>query len=231
MGSRRERGRDEKRDERRDAKESREESRRKEALKEARRDSRDERDAAGRLDQPQEKRARVLPRIDLDSEGFGVASEKFARYMGTANFLILMSGFIIIYVVVNMTPLKFDEYPFVFLTLLLSLQASYAAPLILLAQNRQDDRDRVAIEQDRSRDERNLADTEFLTREVASLRLAMRETATRDFVRSELRSLLEEMEERGMLASPEDDEEEAGGRAERSKNERKPRRKDASGGA
>ena len=167
MGSRRERGRDEKRDERRDAKESREESRRKEALKEARRDSRDERDAAGRLDQPQEKRARVLPRIDLDSEGFGVASEKFARYMGTANFLILMSGFIIIYVVVNMTPLKFDEYPFVFLTLLLSLQASYAAPLILLAQNRQDDRDRVAIEQDRSRDERNLADTEFLTREVA----------------------------------------------------------------
>ena len=210
VGSRRERGRDEKRDERRDAKESREESRRKEALKEARRDSRDERDAAGRLDQPQEKRARVLPRIDLDSEGFGVASEKFARYMGTANFLILMSGFIIIYVVVNMTPLKFDEYPFVFLTLLLSLQASYAAPLILLAQNRQDDRDRVAIEQDRSRDERNLADTEFLTREVASLRLAMRETATRDFVRSELRSLLEEMEERGMLAMPDAEDDDAG---------------------
>ena len=227
VGSRRERGRDEKRDERRDAKESREESRRKEALKEARRDSRDERDAAGRLDQPQEKRARVLPRIDLDSEGFGVASEKFARYMGTANFLILMSGFIIIYVVVNMTPLKFDEYPFVFLTLLLSLQASYAAPLILLAQNRQDDRDRVAIEQDRSRDERNLADTEFLTREVASLRLAMRETATRDFVRSELRSLLEEMEERGMLAMPDAEDDDAGSSKQEKKAAKKQARKDA----
>lgn len=161
----------------------------------------DRRDDGPRLDQPQEKRARVIPRFNMDSEGFGVASEKFARYMGTANFLIWMSGFIIIYVVVNLTPLKFDEYPFVFLTLLLSLQASYAAPLILLAQNRQDDRDRVAIEQDRSRDERNLADTEFLTREVASLRLALRETATRDFVRSELRSLLDEMEDRGMLTT------------------------------
>ncbi len=85
----------------------------------------------------------------------------------------------------------FDEFPFIFLTLMLSLQASYAAPLILLAQNRQADRDRVALEQDRSRDERNLADTEFLTREVASLRLALREQATRDFVRSELRDLLE----------------------------------------
>ena len=81
---------------------------------------------------------------------------------------------------------------------MLSLQASYAAPLILLAQNRQADRDRVALEQDRARDERNLADTEFLTREVAALRIAMRESATRDFVRSELRSLLDEFEERGL---------------------------------
>jgi uncharacterized membrane protein len=84
------------------------------------------------------------------------------------------------------------------LTLILSLQASYAAPLILLAQNRQADRDRVTLEQDRARDERNLADTEFLTREVAALRIVLRDTATRDFVRSELRQLLEEMEERGM---------------------------------
>ena len=82
---------------------------------------------------------------------------------------------------------------------MLSLQASYAAPLILLAQNRQADRDRVALEQDRARDERNLADTEFLTREVASLRLALREQATRDFVRSELRRLLEELEERAIV--------------------------------
>ena len=82
-----------------------------------------------------------------------------------------------------------------------STQASYAAPLILLAQNRQADRDRVALEQDRSRDERNLSDTEFLTREVASLRLALRETATRDFVRSELRALLDEMEDRGLTVT------------------------------
>jgi uncharacterized membrane protein len=80
------------------------------------------------------------------------------------------------------------------LTLLLSLQASYAAPLILLAQNRQDDRDRVSMEQDRQRAERNLADTEYLAREVVALRLAMKDVATKDFIRSELRSLLEEMD-------------------------------------
>ena len=100
--------------------------------------------------------------------------------------------------VVAPSGLRFDEFPFIFLTLMLSLQATYAAPLILLAQNRQADRDRVGLEQDRARDERNLADTEFLTREVASLRIALREQATRDFVRSELRSLLEEFDERGL---------------------------------
>ncbi len=76
------------------------------------------------------------------------------------------------------------------------MQASYAAPLILLAQNRQDDRDRVALEQDRQRAERSLADTEYLAREIASLRIALGEVATRDFVRSELRNLLEELAER-----------------------------------
>ena len=80
------------------------------------------------------------------------------------------------------------------LTLILSLQASYAAPLILLAQNRQDDRDRVQIEQDRQRAERNLADTEYLAREVVALRLAMRDMATKDFIRAELRALLEELD-------------------------------------
>jgi len=86
---------------------------------------------------------------------------------------------------------------------MLSLQASYAAPLILLAQNRQTDRDRVALEQDRASYERNLADTEFLTREVASLRIALRDMATRDYLRSELRSLLDEMEQRGIQLSAE----------------------------
>jgi uncharacterized membrane protein len=91
---------------------------------------------------------------------------------------------------------RFDSQAlgFTVLTLVLSLQASYAAPLILLAQNRQDDRDRVQIEQDRQRAERNLADTEYLAREVVALRLAMKDVATKDFIRAELRALLEEMD-------------------------------------
>jgi uncharacterized membrane protein len=103
-------------------------------------------------------------------------------------------------------PLQFDpkSLNYTLLTLILSLQASYAAPLILLAQNRQDDRDRVQFEQDRQRAERNLADTEYLAREVAALRIAMREVATRDFLRSELRGLLEELDSR-QLADPEQD--------------------------
>lgn len=92
--------------------------------------------------------------------------------------------------------LRFDEYPFIFLTLVLSLQASYAAPLILLAQNRQDDRDRVNLEQDRKQNERSIADTEYLTREVAALRMGLGEVATRDWIRSELQDLTKELEER-----------------------------------
>jgi uncharacterized membrane protein len=154
-----------------------------------------------RLDQPRETRRVLLPRPTLSQETFGRWSETFARFMGTARFLMAMSVVVVFWVVWNVATsngLRFDEYPFIFLTLMLSLQASYAAPLILLAQNRQADRDRVGLEQDRARDERNLADTEFLTREVAALRLAMGDAATRDFVRSELRSLLDELEERGL---------------------------------
>jgi uncharacterized membrane protein len=84
---------------------------------------------------------------------------------------------------------------FTLLTLILSMQASYAAPLILLAQNRQDDRDRVKFEQDRQRSERNLADTEYLAREVVALRLAMEEMATKEFVKDELRDLMRELVE------------------------------------
>jgi uncharacterized membrane protein len=91
--------------------------------------------------------------------------------------------------------LRFDDYPFIFLTLMLSLQASYAAPLILLAQNRQEVRDRVINEQDRQANARAHADMEFLAREVASLRMALGEVATRDFLRSELRNLVEELGE------------------------------------
>ena len=137
----------------------------------------------------------------MDPDTFGRFAEKFARYMGTARFLVYMTIFVAVWVTVNVVGIfgyKWDIYPFIFLTLLLSLQASYAAPLILLAQNRQTDRDRVALEQDRASNERNLADTEFLTREVASLRIALRDMATRDFLRSEMRSQLDEMEQRGM---------------------------------
>ena len=157
-----------------------------------------------RIDQPRETRPSLWRRPSgLTNEAFGIIAEKFARFMGTPQFLIGMTVFVLVWLAWNtFTPaeLQFDprELNYTLLTLILSLQASYAAPLILLAQNRQDDRDRVAFEQDRIQAERNLADTEFLTREVASLRLALREQATRDFVRSELRSLLDEMEERGL---------------------------------
>ncbi|MDR0432906.1 MAG: DUF1003 domain-containing protein [Bifidobacteriaceae bacterium] len=151
---------------------------------------------ADRLDQPKASRRRVWrrPRRDV----FGVGAEGIARFMGTPHFLIYMTMFCLIWLAWNtLAPvhLRFDSAAngFTALTLMLSLQASYAAPLILLAQNRQDDRDRVAFGQDRVTAERNLADTEYLAREVAALRLAMADVATRDFVRSELRDLLEEL--------------------------------------
>jgi len=161
-----------------------------------------ERERRARIDQPREGGRRLTMPSSFTEETFGVASEKFARYMGTPYFLIGMTIVVLIWVAWNVfapSSMRFDTYPFIFLTLMLSLQASYAAPLILLAQNRQADRDRFALEQDRSRDERNLADTEFLTREVAALRIALRDQATRDFVRSELRDLLDEMEQRGLV--------------------------------
>ena len=143
-----------------------------------------------------ELKSRLLPNLTSDPDLFGRFAERFARYMGTANFLLYMTIFVVVWIALNVVGLfglKWDPYPFILLNLFFSTQASYAAPLILLAQNRQDDRDRVQIEQDRSRNERNLADTEYLTREVAALRISLREVATRDFVRSELRSLLEEL--------------------------------------
>ncbi len=177
-----------------------------------------------RLDQPQEFRRRpFLTAPNLSQERFGAWSESFARTMGTAQFIIWMTVFVIAWLAWNTfapEALQFDPRAlnYTLLTLLLSLQASYAAPLILLAQNRQADRDRVALEQDRARDERNLADTEFLTREVAALRIALRESATRDFVRSELRQLLEELEERGLAGpAPEEAAEAAASRKKRPK--------------
>ncbi|MFF2301212.1 DUF1003 domain-containing protein [Streptomyces sp. NPDC058128] len=150
-----------------------------------------------RLDLPRERRPKFLP--EYDPEAFGRLSERIARFLGTGRFLVWMTLTIIVWVVWNIFapgPLKFDEYPFIFLTLALSLQASYAAPLILLAQNRQDDRDRVNLEQDRKQNERSIADTEYLTREIAALRMGLGEVATRDWIRSELQDLIRELEER-----------------------------------
>ncbi|MFI8904439.1 DUF1003 domain-containing protein [Streptomyces albidoflavus] len=154
-----------------------------------------------RLDVPRAPRRRVLPEYDPDA--FGRLSERIARFLGTGRFIVWMTVIIILWVVWNVSApesLRFDTYPFIFLTLALSLQASYAAPLILLAQNRQDDRDKVNLEQDRKQNERSIADTEFLSREVAALRQNLGEVATRDWIRSELQDLLRELDERGRPA-------------------------------
>ena len=123
-----------------------------------------------RLDQPREVRRALVPTPTYDPEAFGRFSERIARFIGTGRFLVYMTVFVIVWIAWNAVDrrLQFDSYPFIFLTLMLSLQASYAAPLILLAQNRQADRDRVQYEQDRARAERNIADTDYLTRELAS---------------------------------------------------------------
>ena len=153
-----------------------------------------------RLDRPKGDQRRFGRRRPKDSDRFGAVSEGIARFLGTPRFLVYLTVFCIVWLLWNSfapANLRFDSAAngFTALTLMLSLQASYAAPLILLAQNRQDDRDRVSAEQDRQRAERSLADTEYLAREVASLRQAINETATRDFVRSELRALLEELQQ------------------------------------
>lgn len=156
---------------------------------------------ADNLDTPVERKHWFrIPKINLESERVARGAESIARFSGTAQFLVYLTLFVGVWIAWNtLAPAEwqFDkmELGFTALTLMLSLQASYAAPLILLAQNRQDDRDRVQAEQDRQRAERNLTDTEYLTREIAGLRLALQDVATRDFVRSELRAVLLELRE------------------------------------
>lgn len=161
-------------------------------------------------------------------DAFGRMTEGFARYMGTPQFLMWMTLFCALWIGWNtLAPeeMQFDprSLNYTLLTLMLSLQASYAAPLLLLAQNRQDDRDRVVAKEDRNRDQQNLEETEYLTREIASLRIAMRDVATRDFVRSELRDMLEDLLEMQRAESGAEE----GDDAERSRKdaERKPEKK------
>jgi uncharacterized membrane protein len=181
---------------------------------------------AERLDTPKAARRTLLPKLQEDA--FGKVSEGIARFMGTPRFLLWLSLFCIVWLAWNSwgpEALRFDsaQNGFTALTLMLSLQASYAAPLILLAQNRQSDRDRVQAEQDRQRAERNLADTEFLAREMAALRIALSEVATRDFVRSELRNLLEELAEEREPAGEDGD---ASDRPDRTDRVDRPERRD-----
>jgi uncharacterized membrane protein len=151
---------------------------------------------ASRLTAPRRRAARIQTQY-YDPEAFGRFSEAIARFLGTARFLVLQTAVVVAWigwnVVFRHTHLAFDEYPFILLTLALSLQASYAAPLILLAQNRQEERDRLELETDRRTNTRALADTEYLARELASIRLALGEMPTRDYLGEELGRVEDEL--------------------------------------
>jgi uncharacterized membrane protein len=142
-----------------------------------------------RLDTPRLSRRRLTPQFDVEAAGrFG---EAFARFLGTGRYLAMQTVFVVVWILLNLfaLSLRWDPYPFILLNLAFSTQAAYAAPLILLAQNRQENRDRVALEEDRRRAEQTKADTEYLARELAALRLAVGEVVTRDYLRRELEEL------------------------------------------
>jgi uncharacterized membrane protein len=142
-----------------------------------------------RLDQPRGERRGPLLRVD--PEAFGKWTERMARYFGTARYLVIQTIVVLVWIAFNIVAvsLRFDPYPFILLNLAFSTQAAYAAPLILLAQNRQEGRDRVQAEADRDEARQAKADLEYLAREIASVRMSLGEVATRDFLRSEITRL------------------------------------------
>jgi uncharacterized membrane protein len=144
--------------------------------------------------------------MDIDPETFGRFSERLARFLGTGTFLFWQTLLVIAWITINLLAVNYrwDPYPFILLNLAFSTQAAYAAPLILLAQNRQDDRDRISLEEDRSRAAQTKADTEFIARELAALRVAIGEVATRDYLRGELERLREDLEQPDQGESPRD---------------------------
>lgn len=146
--------------------------------------------ARQRLETPVESRFRGF---DWDAEALAGASEKVARFLGTGRYLVIQTVIVVVWILLNVFALRlqWDPYPFILLNLAFSTQAAYAAPLILLAQNRQDNRDRVSLDEDRRRAAQTKADTEYLARELASVRLAVGEVATRDYVRRELDDIKE----------------------------------------
>ncbi|GAD84299.1 DUF1003 domain-containing protein [Nocardia asteroides] len=142
--------------------------------------------------------------FDWDSEAFARSSERVARFLGTGRYLAMQTVIVIVWIVLNVfvVALRWDPYPFILLNLAFSTQAAYAAPLILLAQNRQDNRDKVSLEEDRSRAAQTKADTEFLARELASLRLAVGDVATRDYLRRELEEIKEVLDRIDAVTAP-----------------------------
>jgi uncharacterized membrane protein len=151
-----------------------------------------------RLDVPRGSARSLSSILRLDPDAVGRFAEGIARFLGTGRFLAVQTFIVIVWITLNVVAvrLRWDPYPFILLNLAFSTQAAYAAPLILLAQNRQADRDRVQAEEDRARAASTRADTEYLARELAALRLAIGELATRDFIRGELARLVpEEAEE------------------------------------
>lgn len=136
------------------------------------------------------------PRITVDADAIGRYSEAVARFFGTGMYLAIQTVIVIVWIIINVAvvALRFDPYPFILLNLAFSTQAAYAAPLILLAQNRQEDRDKESLKEDRLRATQTKADTEFLARELASVRLSVGETVTRDYLRRELDDLRTSMD-------------------------------------
>ena len=147
-----------------------------------------------RLDVPRGRTRNLAGFLRLNPDAVGQFAEGIARFLGTGRFLAVQTIIVIVWITLNVAAvnLRWDPYPFILLNLAFSTQAAYAAPLILLAQNRQADRDRVQAEEDRARAAAVRADTEYLARELASLRVAVGELATRDFIRSELNRLVED---------------------------------------
>ncbi len=140
-----------------------------------------------------------IPRVSLDADAFGAFAEGAARFMGTGKFIVYMTVFVIIWISLNVIGLlgyKWDPYPFILLNLFFSTQASYAAPLILLATNRQEVRDKLSLDEDRLLASQTRADMDFLAREISAIRMSLGELATRDFVRGELRTELRDLAER-----------------------------------
>lgn len=134
--------------------------------------------------------------FDFDGDRVGEVAEGIARFLGTGKYLAYQTIIVIVWIALNIGGMwwNWDPYPFILLNLAFSTQAAYAAPLILLAQNRQEDRDRASVAEDRRRAAETKADTEFLAREIAGVRAAVGEAVTRDYLRRELDDLTNVLE-------------------------------------